>query len=84
MANEKTVISISSPTPKAATWVFRIVYNLVKAVTIWIAATQLVPENVKVETMLILSCSDWVVWGIARGLGIKKTDYDTDHPMPKS
>ncbi len=73
--NGKTVVSLNLPTPKWATWTFRIVYWLVFAFTIWIAATKLVPEASKVEVILAASVLDKLVWGIGRGLGVKKEDF---------
>lgn len=72
----QTIISIIDPTPKWATWIFRIVFLLTTAVSFWIGSTKLIPDGSKVEIMLALKGLDVVVWGIAKGLGVKKTDYE--------
>ena len=77
---DKTVISINKPTPSWATWVFRIVFVLTTAASIWIAATGLIPDPAKVEIMTAFKSIDFIVWGIGRGLGVKKEQFDTDNP----
>lgn len=74
MSEEKTVISIAAPTPMWATWLFRIVFVLTSAASIWIAATQLVSDANKAEIMLALKCLDVIVWGVGRMLGVKKDE----------
>lgn len=77
---DKTVISIDKPTPAWATWAFRIVFVITTALSIWIASTKMVSDANKVEIMVAFKAFDFVIWGIGRGLGVKKEDYDTDYP----
>lgn len=71
----KTVISISRPTPAWATWVFRAVYWMVFGIGVWLAATNVVSDKHKFEILLALSALDRFIWGMARGLGVKKEDF---------
>ena len=64
VTNAKTVVSFKLPSPVWATWVFRIVYWLVFAFTLWLASTKLVPEANKVELILVASILDKVVWSL--------------------
>jgi hypothetical protein len=73
---DQTVVSFNKPTPMWATWVFRTVFCLTTAGAFWVAATQVVPEGWKVEVMLGMKTLDFVIWGIGRGLGIKKSDFE--------
>lgn len=72
----KLVFSFSKPTPKWATNSFRAVFLLTTALTIWIAATRLIPDANKSEIMLGLKCVDLVIWGFARSLGIEKKNFE--------
>jgi len=65
------VVSFNQPTPKWATIVFRAVFLLTTAISLWISGTNLVQEGSKVEVMLALKCLDVMVWGAAQSLGIK-------------
>lgn len=77
---DKTVISIDRPTPKWATWMFRVVFVVTTALSVWVASTGLISNENKVEIMVAFKSIDFILWGIGRGLGIKKEDYDTDYP----
>lgn len=72
----KTVISINKPTPMWATWVFRIVFLLTTAATIIIAADPGIPDDMKVRIGVYLKALDVFIWGIGRGLGVEKADYE--------
>lgn len=72
----KVVLSFNKPTPQWATWTFRIVFNLTLAIGIWVAGTNIIPEGHKVEALLVLKVLDYLIWGIARGLGVEKSDFD--------
>ena len=78
----KTIVSISQPTPKWATWLFRIVFLITTAGMIWVGATRLIQDDSKVEIMLAMKVLDVVVWGIGRGLGVKKEDYEDTVSQP--
>jgi hypothetical protein len=71
----KTIISVNEPTPKWATWVFRIIFLLTSAALIILAADPTIPDGVKFRVSLYLKAADVVVWGIGRALGVKKEDF---------
>lgn len=71
MANEKTIISVTEPTPKWATWTFRIVFLLTKVAIGIIAADPGIPDDLKVRIGLYLSGLDTLVWGLSRMVGVK-------------
>lgn len=74
----KLVVSFNRPTPAWATWVFRSIFVVTTAITlIFLPATHLIAEANKFEIALWLKGLDFIVWGIGRGLGIKKTDFET-------
>lgn len=73
MAN-KTVISVTKPTPKYATWIFRVVFVLTTAATFVIASDPAIPDDLKVRIGVYLKGLDMIVWGIGRFLGIEKDD----------
>lgn len=70
MANEKTVISVTKPTPTWATWAFRIVLILTTAATMIIASDPAIPDAMKVRIGVYLKGLDFIVWGVSRMLGI--------------
>jgi len=72
----KTVISIQSPTPMWATWVFRITFILTTAATMVIAADPTIPDGVKVRIGAYLKGLDFVIWGISRMLGVQIDQSD--------
>lgn len=75
----KTIISVSAPTPKWATWVFRIVFFITTGLSFWVAGTNLVPESIKVEIMLAFKSLDIIVWGLGKSLGVKKDDFTAEN-----
>jgi len=76
----KTVISITKKSPEWTRWLFRIVFFVTTGICFWIAGTGLITANNKVEIMLVLKALDLVIWGIGKGLGVSKEEYDTDTP----
>lgn len=74
MPDTKTVISLNAPTPRWATIVFRIVFVLTKAASVWVAATTLVSNNAKVEILLAFATADGVFWGIGKLLGVEPVE----------
>jgi hypothetical protein len=75
----RTVMSFNLPTPKWATYIFRTEFVINKALTMYLTGTgALPPEKVK-EWLLMMGIIDFVVWFIARGLGVKKTDFENDN-----
>ena len=63
-----TVISFKHPTPMWATWVFRTEFILNKALTLYLAGTEKIPQEDIKEYMLIMGAVDLVVWFFARSL----------------
>lgn len=74
----KLVVSLKQPTPKWATWIFRAVFLLTTAATIIIAARNDIADNQKVLIMVYMKAFDVVIWGMGRGLGIKKQDFESE------
>lgn len=83
MANEKTVISFTKPTPQWSKNMFRIVFALTTGITAYVAATNLLPQEAKYELTLVLKLLvDPLVFGISKMFGIDTPD--TDKPMPNN
>ena len=72
----KTVISFKKPTPMWATWTFRVVFLLTAAATVIIIGEPNIPDDVKARLFLYMKGLDVFVWGLARGLGVNKTDFE--------
>ncbi len=76
MVTGKTVVSFTKPTPMWATWVFRIIFLLTSAVLVIIAADGSISDEVKFKIALYLKAGDVVIWGIARGLGVDRSQFE--------
>lgn len=74
----KVVFSFKKPTPLWATWIFRVVFVMNFAGAAWIAGTDSIKPTAKVQDMLILTIIDRAVWGIGKGMGIKKKDFEEE------
>lgn len=72
----KTVLSFTKPTPMWATWTFRVVFLLTMAASIIIAGEPTIPDDIKARIFLYLKGLDVFVWGIGKGLGVSKTDFE--------
>lgn len=72
----KTVFSVTLPTPRWATWAFRIVFILTTAISVYVAGSGFISEAAKVEIMVILKALDVLIWGVGRFIGIKKEDFE--------
>lgn len=66
----------SAPSPIWATWIFRIVFLLTMVATIIIAGDTHIPNDIKVRIFLYMKGFDVFVWGVAKGLGVKKKDFE--------
>lgn len=64
--------SIVLETPRWAKIMFRIVFLLTTAFTLFIAGTNLIQENVKFELMLAVKSLDVLIYGISKMFGIEK------------
>lgn len=71
MANQKTIISTTAPTPSWATWTFRIVFLLTKVAITIVASDPGIPDELKVRIGLYLSGLDTLVWGLSRMIGVE-------------
>lgn len=72
----KTIISVNSAPPKGITWAFRIVFVLTTGATFIIAGDPTIPDVLKVKIGVYLKALDFCLWGLGRGLGVKKEDYE--------
>ena len=64
--------SIPLETPRWAKVMFRIVFLLTTSLTLFIAGTNLIQENVKFELMLAVKSLDVMIYGISKMFGIEK------------
>lgn len=76
MADQKTIISVNSPTPTWANWVFRVVFLLNKVALGIIASDPGIDANTKVRIAIYLSGLDALVWGLSRMIGVKLDESD--------
>jgi uncharacterized membrane protein YdfJ with MMPL/SSD domain len=75
----KTVFGLKGlnhPTPVWANWIFRIYFFATLAAIIVIADLKSIDADFKFTLALYLKASDVFVWGIAKGFGIDKTQYE--------
>ena len=79
ITKNRTILSFQQPTPAWATWIFRIVFLLTTAATIIVAAEPDINDKAKVKISVYLKAFDFVVWGIGRGLGVRKETFDIDN-----
>lgn len=71
---EVTFGAFNSPTPQWAKLMFTIVVALTTVLSAWVAATNLVAENWKFETILILKGVDTLALIIRNAFGITISD----------
>lgn len=64
--------SIVLETPRWAKIMFRIVFLLTTAFTVFLIGTNLIQENVKLELMLAVKSLDVLIYGISKMFGIEK------------
>lgn len=83
MADTKTIISISKPTPMWATWTFRIIFIVTGVAVFVIAGDPAIKAELKVRLGVYLKGLDLLVWGFTRALGVDiSRDYNV--PLPKN
>lgn len=63
--------SLVLETPKWAKIMFRIVFLLTTALTLFIAGTTLIDENIKYELMLAVKSLDVIIYGVSKMFGIE-------------
>ncbi len=71
---EVTFGAFNSPTPKWAKNMFTIVVALTTVLSAWVAATNLVAENWKFETILILKGVDTLALVLSKAFGVTLSD----------
>lgn len=59
------------PTPTWAKNMFYITFTVTTALGVFMAGTQIIPENVKFEVMLVLKALDGLILGFSRMYGIE-------------
>lgn len=74
MANEKTVLSISSPTPQWANWIFRSVLVIATALNTAIVNAPGISEAMQLHIVYWSGLVATIVWGLSRVLGVKVDD----------
>jgi len=67
---------LKHPTPMWATWIFRTEFILNKVFCFWLASTGVIQGDAVKETLLVVTCIDAFVWGMARFVGVKKSDFE--------
>lgn len=70
----KTVMSVTLPTPRWATWMFRTQFILNKALMFYLTGTDRVPSSSLKEIILIMAAIDLATWMFANSIGIKPKD----------
>lgn len=70
------VKGLEHPTPLWANWIFRIYFFATLAAIIIISDLKSLDGDLKFTIALWLKASDVFVWGIAKGFGIDKTQYE--------
>lgn len=71
MATKFGITQVGNETPTWAKWMFRVTFIVTTALTAWIAATNLFPQETKYEITLFLKLlADPVVYGVSKLFGI--------------
>jgi hypothetical protein len=70
LSDTKTVLSIAGPSPMWTKWLFRITAVVTTVLAVYVAATGLIPEQWKVEILLILKSFDMLTLGLSKALGL--------------
>lgn len=71
MADEKTIISVSSPTPQWAIWIFRVVLLLGTTLNTAIVNAPGISEKLQLSIIYWTGIVVTLVWALSRLLGIK-------------
>ncbi len=71
-----TVLSFSLPSPIWTVWLFRIVFLVTSAATLVIAGDTGLTDGTKVRILLYMKAFDFVIWGIGKGLGVDKKQFE--------
>lgn len=67
-----TAKALTSPTPTWAKNMFRITFILTSAVTIFVAGSNMIEENLKYELMLGIKSLDAVIYGLSKMFGVER------------
>lgn len=63
--------AINSRTPTWAINMFRITFVLTSAITLYVAGTNMIGDEAKVEWMLVLKVIDAIVFGLSKMFGVE-------------
>ena len=77
LSQTKTVISLSSPTPKWVTWAFRVEFVLNKVLLFILSASSIFTPNQVKESLIWIAAFDLFVWGMGKFVGLKKDDFES-------
>lgn len=66
--------AIENPTPTWAKNMFRITFVLTGALTIFVAGSNLISEEIRYEIMLGIKSLDVIVYGVSKMFGVEKED----------
>lgn len=61
---------LTNTTPTWAKWIFRITLAITSAATIYLAATDLLPEKIKYEILLAMKALDALMYAFSKMFGI--------------
>lgn len=64
------VQGLSNPTPLYITWIFRVQFVINKAILLFFI------QDLTMLQVKILACTDFIVWGLGRFVGVKKDQFD--------
>jgi hypothetical protein len=76
LADTKTVISLSKPTPSWVNWVFRTEFVLNKVVLFLLGSSALFTPNQVKEAVIWIAALDMAVWGLGRFVGMDKKNFE--------
>lgn len=68
------IAGLQNPTPKWATWVFRIEFFANKALMMFLSGTHSIPPEQLNEWILWTTIIDTIFWAFARQVGIQKPE----------
>jgi len=69
-----TVKALTMETPRWAKTMFRATFLITSAVTVFVAGTNLISEDIKFEVMLLLKALDVVIYGFSKMFGIEREE----------
>ncbi len=73
----KTIISYRKDTPRWAKNTYKVVFAITTALTAWVAATNMFPQHVKYELILVLKFIDPVAYAVFNMFGVSRYGKET-------